>query len=43
MKTNEETQNIWEYRLGKLMDSLQSIPQNAENYICLELWFDVYH
>lgn len=35
MKTNEETQNIWEYRLGKLMDSLQSIPQNAENYIAL--------
>jgi hypothetical protein len=35
MKTKEETQNIWEYRLGKLMDSLQSIPQNAENYIAL--------
>lgn len=35
MKTNDETQNTWEYRLGKLMDSLQNIPKSAENYIAL--------
>lgn len=35
MKTKEETKNIWELRLGKLMDSLQNIPLNAETYIAL--------
>ena len=35
MKTTEETQKNWEYRLGKLMDSLQSIPKDAETYIAL--------